>query len=334
MSVALRVSSFFSSRSLLAFITPVAFVISVQWASHLLLGRPVGQLKGKNSEQATNPGRQETPAKKYPTELLYVHIPPDAEGPEPEYGTIIYRTKGKFIDQGGTAIIERLPSGEVVKTPIPNPYVPFEEEDARRNMRLEAEIYHKLGSNPYIPKVFAWDEDSCCLTMEFMEHGNLREYVRSHRDAIPSHVRFKWSRQAAGGLRLLHENNVIHCDVSPRNFLLDHELDLKICDFGGSSLNGSRPSAFVSTRYCPPNYSWDDSPRWSDDVFSLGSLIYFIMTDEYPYEEVQSDEVQARYNSLQFPDVSGTACGSIIQDCWHQRIDAAQVCEALKRQFP
>ncbi|KAL3459488.1 kinase-like protein [Aspergillus heterothallicus] len=254
------------------------------------------------------------------------------EPKSPKPGTIVYRQQGKGLGSGGTAFVELLPSGQVIKIPKPDPYSPTYAKDARDNMRFEAKIYDKLGEHPRIPKIFGWDESSCSLKMEYMEHGNLREYMRQHREAIPSQVRPKWARQAAEGVRLLHENNVVHCDISPRNFLLDHELDLKICDFGGSSLNGSRPTAYMSTRYCPPNYKWDDTPQPRDDIFSLGSLIYFIMTNEYPYEEVPSEEVETQYNSLQFPDVSEISCGSLILDCWHRRIDAVQVCEELARQ--
>ena len=53
-------------------------------------------------------------------------------------------------------------------------------------------------------------------------------------------LRRRWAKQAAEGVRLLHSHGVIH-DISPRNFLLDGELDLKIADFAGLSLLDSGP---------------------------------------------------------------------------------------------
>lgn len=88
-------------------------------------------------------------------------------------GGIIYVAKGDFLTRGGTAILERLPSAEVVKTPTPNPFFPREEEDCRRNMRLDAEIYQRIGEHPRMPKFIKWEPDTCCLTIKYMDNGNL-----------------------------------------------------------------------------------------------------------------------------------------------------------------
>lgn len=195
-------------------------------------------------------------------------------------------------------------------------------------MRLEAQIYNKLGEHPRVPGSIAWDPETCCLTMEYLENGNLREYIRE-KHAQPSgiitpHLRLRWAKQAAEGVALLHAADVIHCDLSARNFLLDSNLNLKISDFGGASLGGSEPSACPATRYKPPGYDLDAMPMFRDDIFSLGSLIYFIMTGSYPYEEVASDEVEKLYEAEEFPEVSNLICGKIIQQCWCQQVDTAQ----------
>jgi serine/threonine protein kinase len=101
---------------------------------------------------------------------------------------------------GGTAILERLPSGAVVKTPIPNPYCPPEERDHRRNMRLEAEIYALIGDHPRIPRIINWDNEACCLTMEYLKNGNLKDYVYQNNQNIALQHRIQWCLQAAEGL--------------------------------------------------------------------------------------------------------------------------------------
>lgn len=220
-------------------------------------------------------------------------------------------------------MIEQLPSGMVMKTPLPNPYWPSEEKSCRQNMRLEAQVYQKIGEHPRVPNSIAWDPVTCCLTMEYLENGNLRDYIRRNQGITPQ-LRRRWAEQAAEALTVLHANDVIHCDLSPRNFLLDSDLNLKIADFGGVSLCGAEPSATPATRFRPPGYDWNAAPVFGDDIFSLGSLIYFIMTDCYPYEEVPSDKIEKLYEVQEFPDVSHLICGLIIMQCWCRQVDSAQ----------
>jgi len=234
-------------------------------------------------------------------------------------------SKGQFLARGGTAIVERLPSGEVIKTPIPNPYDRREEEDCRRNMQLEAQIYKRIGEHPRIVQLVKWDPESCCLTIECMENGNLGEYIEQNHDTITIGLRTKWAKQAAEGLQVVHSVKVVHCDISPRNVLLDSNLDIKICDFAGASISGSEPSAYQDVRFRSPDSKWDKPPSYKDDIFSLGSLLYFIWTGKHPYGEVSSDRVEELYTRREFPNVSHLPCGEVIEQCWHQKIDISQV---------
>ncbi|RAK91246.1 kinase-like protein, partial [Aspergillus costaricaensis CBS 115574] len=271
--------------------------------------------------------------KPYPQEITYICVSGLTEGgdslslskiPEARPGEVIYVTKGKTLAWGGTAILERLPSGPVMKTPIPNPYCPPEEEDHRRNMRLEAKVYAMIGEHPCVPKILNWDQETCCLTMEYLENGNLKEYIQHNMPDITLQLRLQWCKQVAKALSALHAHHIIHCDLSPRNFLLDSSLNVKIADFGGASLCGSEPSATPATRFRPPGYDWNVPPVYGDDIFGLGSLIYFIMTGTYPYKDILSDEVEKLYEVQQFPDVSNVLCGFVISECWRGQIHSAQ----------
>jgi serine/threonine protein kinase len=248
-------------------------------------------------------------------------------------GEITYITKGTRVAFSGTALLERLLSGDVVKTPHPDPDRRCF-EDHCKDMRTEARIYDVIGLHPRIPRLVEWDPEACCLTMEYLENGSLKEYMDTKSESMTPQLRHRWARQASEGLSVLHAAGVIHCDVSPRNFLLDGDLDLKIADFGGSSLLGSMPSAMAGTRYLWPEENWKDLPSLGDDVFGLGSLVYFIMTGVCPYGNVASDEVEKLYRAHTYPDVTSLTCGDIITRCWRMEVSAAEVhsyFEALER---
>lgn len=288
----------------------------------------LGDLEAESENNAVMPSVMQA-SKPYPNIITYICVSgrdsDHIETPQPRHGEVIYVTKGKMLALGRTAILEQLPSGAVIKTPIPNPYCRAEEEDHRRNMRLEARIYAMIGEHPRMPKLIHWDQKTCCLEIEYLENGNLKEYILQNHQNITPQLRLRWSRQAAEALTVLHGFEVIHCDLSPRNFLLDSHLNVKIADFGGASLCGSDPSATPATRFRHPGYDWNVPPVFGDDIFSLGSLIYFIMTGSYPYEEVSSDEVEKLYDVQRFPDVSPVVCGAMVMQCWRRQVDSAQV---------
>ena len=139
--------------------------------------------------------------------------------------------------------------------------------------------------------------------------------------------------QAAEALAAVHASNVIHCDVTPRNFMLNDALELHIADFAGSSLSGSRPTIDASPRYRRPGRS--QMPTYADDLFALGSVLYYIQTGHEPYHDIAENEAQDRFKAGIFPETTTLSCGSIIQQCWTGEWDnAQQIFQALNREIP
>jgi len=241
--------------------------------------------------------------------------------------TYTRESKGELLSSGASGIIERLPSGDVSKSPWPGTRA----HECCIEITMERDIYERLGCHPRLLRIIGWDPEQCVLTMEYAPNGSLKDFLRAQNDKIPVTQRLHWVQDAAEGLQLLHEASVIHCDVEPRNFLLDANLGIKIADFGGSSLQGSQPSAYAGARFLPPNFDWRRQPTIQDDLFGLGSTIYFIMTGQYPFAELDSDEVEANYRASKFPDLEGITCGDIIKQCWSSEIGSAQaICELIQ----
>lgn len=133
-----------------------------------------------------------------------------------------------MISGGASGLVERLPSGDGVKSPWPG----VRAASCHQDMMTESQISKKLGSHPRLVRMINWDPQECVLTMEYVHAKRMPQRLSS----VPQ--RLQWVRDAAEGLHFLHPANVIHCDVEPRNFLLDAELSLRIADFSGSSLEG------------------------------------------------------------------------------------------------
>ena len=67
--------------------------------------------------------------------------------------------------------------------------------------------------------------------MEYAKNGDLFKYL-SRKKRLGEHETCKYFVQAAKALQHIHKLGIIHRDVKPENLLLDHNKDLKLCDFG------------------------------------------------------------------------------------------------------
>lgn len=115
--------------------------------------------------------------------------------------------------------------------------------------------------------------------------------------------------QATRGLQHLHNNDIIWSDPSTQNCLLANDLSLRICDFTGSGLQGLAPTVGP----CGRSYkSWDESPSIASNLFSLRLMIYEIVTETLPFQDLSEEKAQHRFSIGQFPDTEGLAHREVI----------------------
>jgi serine/threonine protein kinase len=91
--------------------------------------------------------------------------------------------------------------------------------------------------------------------------------------------RLRWATQVADALGFVHDAGVIHGDVKLANVLLGAELDAKLTDFAGSSIDGGPLLVGVAQSHEYPG----ELVSVRADIFSLGCLIYELMTGTFPY---------------------------------------------------
>lgn len=209
--------------------------------------------------------------------------------------TAIRYGQGELISGGITGIVELLDDGTALKAPFPGEDIEHHIQDIAK----EASIYRRIGPHERLVRMLGHSREG--LVLEYMKNGDLKTYLQTH-DSIPTNTRLKWAYQVAEAVDLMHRNGVIHCDIKPRNLLLDSNLDVKIIDFSGSSLDGSRPTSGEGTRFYLPRH-WREQPTVATDLFALGSTLYQVFQGVSPYEEIPSDEVERRLrgrNSLMF----------------------------------
>jgi len=135
-----------------------------------------------------------------------------------------------------------------------------------------------------------------------------------------------YARQIALGLSLAHDHDVVHRDIKPANIIVTDRGDVKILDFGLARLLGKARLTKTGTvmgtaAYMSPEQARGEDVGTSSDIWSLGILIFEMLTGATPFE-VESD-VAMIYSILNvdpppLPEPvckNGKVCNSIIQNC-------------------
>ena len=188
-------------------------------------------------------------------------------------------------------------------------------EENEVDIAIEKRIYERLeehGGHEGLLRYLGPYESG--IRLEFARHGNLRSFLNTNAKDMGIEERLRWAKQIADALRFVHSVNIVHGDVTCSNILLDGQINAKLTDFAGSSLDGSPLSVAVTASHrCP-------GPALSiqGDIFALGSTMFEIMTGNVPYHNLLENEVKARYSRGKFPDTELLGpVGGIIARCWH-----------------
>jgi serine/threonine protein kinase len=200
----------------------------------------------------------------------------------------------------------------------PTSILKFCSENPKAISALEQEkrIYAILGHHEFIANL-RWVSDKG-LCFEYYPLGSLRSYYQS---ALPPlNRRVLWCHQLAEGVAFIHSKNIVHNDITAANTLVSSSLDVKICDFGFATLIGEEQIGGTETRYCRVLDSHQGKASFLDDLFSIGSLFYEILTCAGPpYKDRSSSEVLRRFGIHDYPSLENILpehYRPIILKCW------------------
>lgn len=214
--------------------------------------------------------------------------------------------------------------GEVVKAPLKHNVkgcsedviksVQNEEYFSELCISREKLIYESLPKDLNILDCVAITERG--LHFPYMRLGNLRDYLQSHNNQLDSHIRDQWIINATSAVAVVHCHDVVHADISARNFLVADDLSIKLCDFSGSGIGELEPFMEEEDRYRMSPYSVRSTKT---DIFALGCLIFEVSTGLRPYDEIDDahyEEIENRYTAQVFPCLNGLRYRNIIHKCW------------------
>ena len=241
---------------------------------------------------------------------------------------------------GGSCYVGRLADNAVLKYPLTMDEWPV--------VKAEGEMYRVLGLHPRILTCFGLDDHG--LKLEFAANGTVKNFLQSNYISLSPKQKIIWTRQLAEAIAHIHSKNIIHCNISTANLLLDDNFDIKVSDFQGrlvDPLTGAvlaNGFALESVKSYLPRVLGEDDERFAycreifrftdistrSDIFAFGTTFYEIMTGDEPYPELDSfydeEEVTRRFKAMEFPCVDGLIGGEIIRKCWLQMYQDVDEC--------
>lgn len=146
--------------------------------------------------------------------------------------------------------------------------------------------------HPGLMKVHPRRNDSQFLYIlcEHIEGQTLRDWIADNPNPPLSRVR-ALADDVIAALRTMHRMGMVHRDLKPENIMLTHDGDVKLIDFGTVQVAGiddlttaiSEQHAVGSVDYSAPEHVIGHVASTRSDLFSLGVIIYEMLTGQRPY---------------------------------------------------
>eukprot|EP00908_Phaeocystis_cordata_P010989 Transcript_21832.p2 GENE.Transcript_21832~~Transcript_21832.p2 ORF type:complete len:252 (+),score=139.02 Transcript_21832:354-1109(+) len=172
-----------------------------------------------------------------------------------------------------------------------------EKHDVYKQLKEEVEIQARL-KHPRILRLYGYfhDEKRVYLVTELAPNGELFKLLQKEKKFDEPQVA-RWVSQIAEALVFLHEHHVIHRDLKPENILLDASNDVKIADFGWSTVTAGKRTTFCGTLdYLAPEML-GESYDYRVDIWSLGVLMFELLTGKAPFDAEETEETQQKIRS-------------------------------------
>jgi len=170
------------------------------------------------------------------------------------------------------------------------------DQTARARLRREAQTAAALN-HPNVCAVYEVAEADGVLyiAMEFVRGRTLRVIAS---DGLPIDIWFKYATQISEALANAHSLGILHRDIKTSNVMISSDGRAKVVDFGlakhlhesdldmtRSNITVDKPGGFIGTLpYAAPEILQGKSPDSRSDVWSLGVLMFEMLTGALPFK--------------------------------------------------
>ena len=164
-------------------------------------------------------------------------------------------------------------------------------------------------SHPNIVEVYDVGEDngSYYIVMEYIEGKHLKQLLKK-RGNLTLTEDVDVMLQVTDGMSAAHDSYIIHRDIKPQNIMILENGLIKITDFGiAMALNSTQltqtNSVMGSVHYLPPEQASGKGATIQSDVYSMGILMYELLTGTLPFRGDNAVEIALKHIKEPFPTV-------------------------------
>jgi len=183
-----------------------------------------------------------------------------------------------------------------------NPNVSQDEEMMKRfvhELRYSRKITHRNVIRIYD---FLFIRGNYAISMEYFPSHTLGNEINDKPLPIDKAVRY--AMDVATGMAVAHQSGIIHRDLKPANVLIDDSHLVKIVDFGVAAAQHQGDTQLTKTgyvigspKYMAPEQILGKKVDERADVYSLGVILYEMLTGEPPYH--RGDHMAVMYQHVQ-----------------------------------
>jgi serine/threonine protein kinase len=200
------------------------------------------------------------------------------------------------IGRGGMSVVYRAHQHSVnrdvaLKVIVLNP----DEDEFRRRFAQEAKLVATLEHIHILP-IYDYgiiEGDIAYLAMRLLRGGSLSQLLTEGPLTLDQTADI--FTQIGRGLAYAHRRNVIHRDLKPSNIMLDDADNAYLTDFGlaklvGENVDMTKSGNIVGTpAYMAPEQLRGDSVDHRSDIYSMGVVLYHMLTGQAPFESSDSN---------------------------------------------
>lgn len=155
-----------------------------------------------------------------------------------------------------------------------------------RSFEVEAQTVARLEHPHVVPLYDFWREPTgAYLVMRWLRGGSLRDKLVGK--PLPLDDVSEWLEDICNALASAHKQGIVHRDIKPENILFDEQDNIYLTDFGIAQIEGYATDTDTisgTANYIPPEQINNDPVRTQSDTYSLGIMLYEMLTGKHPWE--------------------------------------------------